>query len=478
MRVHQSLQQGEMEYKAIFAKSFSRDERRKLGYGAFIGCLILLFSFFTVFRPSLEQLRPILNLQLNVSSGMQVFIIQNTSVSSWMLKQQQQQMKEQESQQSDIQKLASQRLKQEEKPLQQHGQEGFISKSISQITERNESWRIMPYARKVDAAAMKSVTEFLVTSLATHSEAPNCTKNYNVPAIVFSVAGYSYNHFHAFGDILVPLFITSYQFQGEVQFLVTNSNSNWTSKYQEILRKLSRYEIINIDSDDRIHCFPSMIVGLKQHEEFRIDPSRSPNGYSMKDFREFLRSTYSLKRSKAIRILDHQHKKPRLLLVARKETRLFTNEEEIVDLAKSLGYEVIVAEPASMNLTAVARIVNSCDVMMGIHGAGLTNLVFLPSNAVLIQIIPLGGIKWWCDHYFGEPVADMDIRYCEYMIREEESTLIQQYPHDHAVFKDPSSFYKQGWMALKAVYLDKQNVKLDVRRFRATLLKALEHLRR
>ncbi|KAK9166981.1 hypothetical protein Scep_002172 [Stephania cephalantha] len=48
-----------MEYKAIFAKSFSRDERRKLGYGAFIGCLILVFSFFTVFRPSLEQLLPI-----------------------------------------------------------------------------------------------------------------------------------------------------------------------------------------------------------------------------------------------------------------------------------------------------------------------------------------------------------------------------------------------------------------------------------
>ncbi|KAK9166982.1 hypothetical protein Scep_002173 [Stephania cephalantha] len=130
-----------------------------------------------------------------------------------------------------------------------------------------------------------------------------------------------------------------------------------------------------------------------------------------------------------------------------------------------------------MNLTVVARIVNSCDVMMGIHGAGLTNLVFLPSNAVLIQIIPLGGIKWWCDHYFGEPVADMDIRYFAYMIREEESTLIQQYPLDHVAFKDPSSFYKQGWMALKAVYLGKQNVKLDVRRFRATLLKALELLR-
>ncbi|KAK9105825.1 hypothetical protein Scep_022669 [Stephania cephalantha] len=355
----------------------------------------------------------------------------------------------------------------------------FVAAPQVDVMARNESWRIKPYARKVDWYAMRSVTEFSVKSLAAHdSEAPKCTTNHNVPAIVFSVAGYSYNYFHAFGDILVPLFITSYQFQGEVQFLVTNSNSSWISKYKEILQKLSRYEIINIDSDNSIHCFPSMIVGLKQHEEFRVDPSKSPNGYSMKDFRKLLRRTYSLKRANAIRIQNHQHKKPRLLMVSRKQTRLFTNKEEIVELATSLGYEVIVAEPDAMNVTRIARVVNSCDVMMGIHGAGLTNLVFLPKNAVLIQIVPLGGLKYWCDLYFGRPVLEMDIRYLEYNIREEESTLIEQYPLDHAVFKDPSSFYKQGWVALKAVYLDKQDVKLDVRRFRSTLLEALDLLRR
>jgi hypothetical protein len=35
-----------------------------------------------------------------------------------------------------------------------------------------------------------------------------------------------------------------------------------------------------------------------------------------------------------------------------------------------------------------ARLVNSADVMMGVHGAGLTNMVFLPSRAVLVQVVP------------------------------------------------------------------------------------------
>ncbi|KAK9143199.1 hypothetical protein Syun_012599 [Stephania yunnanensis] len=73
----------------------------------------------------------------------------------------------------------------------------FFASPQNGVIERNESWRIRAYARKVDIAAMKSVTEFLVKSLATHSEAPNCTKNYNVLAIVFSTP----RVVHAFNNV-------------------------------------------------------------------------------------------------------------------------------------------------------------------------------------------------------------------------------------------------------------------------------------
>ena len=70
----------------------------------------------------------------------------------------------------------------------------------------------------------------------------------------------------------------------------------------------------------------------------------------------------------------------------------------------------------------------------------------------------------------------MNLKYMEYKTSNEESTLIQQYPLDHAVFADPDSIGKQGWKAYKSIYLNKQNVKLNVTRFKPTLLKALELL--
>ncbi|KAF5188326.1 Alpha-1,3-arabinosyltransferase XAT2 [Thalictrum thalictroides] len=361
-----------------------------------------------------------------------------------------------------------------------HGNSSTIYFTSSQmgIVAGNETWRIRPYARKGDNTAMGAVSELSVRKIIDNQVTPSCTINHKVPAIVFSTGGYAGNHFHDFADVLVPLFVTARQFDGEVQFLVTNVKSFWLHKYKVILEALSRYEIIDMNKGNEVHCFPSGIVGLFQtHTELRIDPSKSPKGYSMTDFRQFLRSSYSLKKNKAIRLRrDSRDKKPRLLIVSRKRTRSFTNEDEIVKMAKTLGFTVVVAEPGMTGLSEFAQIVNSCDVMMGVHGAGLTNLVFLPTNAILIQIVPWGRLEWISTQYFGEPAVGMNLKYLEYTIRKEESSLIQQYPIEHAVFKDPLSIHKQGWEALKSIYLEKQNVKLDVNRFKGTLLKALKLL--
>ncbi|KAK9278741.1 hypothetical protein L1049_028317 [Liquidambar formosana] len=307
-------------------------------------------------------------------------------------------------------------------------------------------------------------------------EIPSCTIDHSVPAILFSVGGYSGNLFHAFSDVVIPLYLTSQQFNGEVKFIITDGKPWWINKFRAVLKGLSKYEIINIDGEEKIHCFPKVIVGLKCHKELNIDPSKPPYS-SMKDFRNFLRSSYSLNRTAATKIRDGEEKKPRLLIISRKRSRSFMNEGEIAEMARSLGYEVVVAEPdIASKLSRFAEIVNSCDVLLGVHGAGLTNIVFLPEKAILIQVVPLGGLEWLARLDFGQPSADMNITYLEYKIKEEESSLIEEYPLDHVVFRDPFSLHKQGWNTMRSVYLDKQNVKLDVNRFRPTLLKALELL--
>ncbi|GMI75439.1 hypothetical protein like AT3G18180 [Hibiscus trionum] len=331
------------------------------------------------------------------------------------------------------------------------------------------SWTVKPYVRKENAAAMDLVKSWSVTSM----ELVNCDVTQSVPAILFSLGGFSGNHFHDFSDLVIPLYITSKQFNGEVQFLVTDNRPWWITKFEKILKKLSRYEIIDIDREGKTHCYPRMIVGLKYHKELGIDRSKARDQLSMKDFRQFLRTTYTLKRAKAIKTgNDDVGKRPRLLIISRRRSRSFTNMDKITRTARSLGYNVVTTEPnISTSLASVAETVNSCDVLMGIHGAGLTNMVFLPDKAVVIQIVPLGCIDGLARKDFAEPGMDMKLRYLEYKIKAKESSL-----RDHMIIKDPLSVHKKGWDAVKSTYLDKQNVKVDVRRFRATLLKALHLL--
>lgn len=339
------------------------------------------------------------------------------------------------------------------------------------VDEKNKTWNIRPYARKGDNRAMDSVTNLIVRKVHFSQEIPICTRNYTVPAVVFSTKGYAGNHFHDFTDVLIPLFQTSRRFNGEVQFLITNYRPWWMKKFKPVVQRLSNYEVIDIDKEKDVLCFPSMTIGLKANKEFSINTSES--SYSMMDFTRFLKTIYSLKRKSAVRLKKN---KPKLLIISRRRTRRFTNVEEIVALATSLGFKVAVDETGEY-LPQVAKKVNSFDVLMGVHGAGLTNMVFLPQNATVIQIVGLG-MEWVSKQDFEIPAMDMNLKYLGYNISVNETSLIQKYPLQHKVLKDPPAnmISPNGWLSYRKIYLDQQDVKIDVNRFRGTLLKALELL--
>ncbi|KAJ0962772.1 hypothetical protein J5N97_027894 [Dioscorea zingiberensis] len=337
----------------------------------------------------------------------------------------------------------------------------------------HQQWRIKPYTRKGDNTALTHVKEWTLKPAMDVQDLPPCTKNFTVPAMLFSIHGFTGNFFHDFTDVLIPLFINSYQFHGEVQFLASDFRSWWVSKFSLILKQLSKYDVVNIDGEgDAVLCYRRLIAGPSFHKELGIDSMRTPNGYSVLDFKELLRKSFGLKRDTVVIT-----RKPKLLFMTRKKSREILNEEEIVQMAMSLGFDVTTGEPRWRTpVSEFAQLVNSADVMVGVHGAGLTNMVFLPEDAVVIQVIPLGGLERVARDCFKEPTMDMKIKYLDYVILENESTLIDQYPKDHPVLKNPTSVKKQGWNALKTVYLDKQNMRLDLQRFRNTLLEALNLL--
>nr|CAB3472452.1 unnamed protein product [Digitaria exilis] len=346
-------------------------------------------------------------------------------------------------------------------------------------TFREESWRIKPYPRKADPNAMRKIRVVTVQSVA--GEAPACTDQHDVPALVFSDRGYTGNYFHAYTDVILPLFLTARQYSGEVLLLVTDFQMWWLGKFMPVFKSISNYELIDLDHDPRVHCFRHVQVGLTSHNDFSIDPRRAPNGYSMLDFTKFMRTTYGLPRDLAWPAANPganttQSRRPRLLVIARARTRRFVNMEEIVRGAEKVGFEVVVSE-GEHEVAPFAEIANSCDAILGVHGAGLTNMVFVPTGGVVIQVVPLGGLEFVAS-YFRGPSRDMGLRYLEYRITPEESTLIDQYPRDHIIFTDPEGVKSKGWDSLKAAYLDKQDVRLDMKRFRPTLKKAISHLRK
>ncbi|KAJ3699253.1 hypothetical protein LUZ61_002958 [Rhynchospora tenuis] len=329
-------------------------------------------------------------------------------------------------------------------------------------SEQNKTWTMKPYTCKGDSLVMEHVTAVTIKPLYASTEAPKCNIYHNITAIVFSKGIYAgINFFHDFADVLVPLFITARQFEGEVQILMVDLQPNWIEKHKKFLSQISNYEIIDFNQENQVHCYPRVIVGLYSHGAFTMDPSITPNNNSMVDFARLMRKAYSLERDFATNLVEDSKTKPRLLIIARNHTRKIINIDEVVAVVEEYGFEVAVNESSlDTNVEEFGRLVNSFDVIMGVHGAGLTNEVFLPTNAVLIQIVPLGNIHWIAFTDFGNPALNMKLKYVQYCISEEESTLIDLYPRDHAVFRDPESFLGKGWGAMaKAMPRDESHAK-------------------
>lgn len=355
----------------------------------------------------------------------------------------------------------------------------FVTSSIQNTTQLQESWRIKPYPRKGDRAALSRVTEMSVSYLSTGQGIPKCDVNSSVPAIIFANGGYMGNFFHEVTDLIIPLYITSHKFNGEVQFLVSDMLPWWITKYEVLLKKLSHYEIIDVNRDTLVRCYPRVIVGVAFHKDMSIDPARS-GGVTMFDFGQFMRRTYSLERDTAIKLGADQDKKPRLLIIARGGTRRFTNVDEIARMVEWNGFEPVVAEiKKNQTLAEFALIVNSCDAILGVHGAGLTNLVFLPTNAVVIQVVPLGGLEGFCYSDYGVPTLEMKMKYLQYSISIMESSLVDRYGINDPVVTDPKVVLaqKDGWRNWTSIYFFNQDVKLDVGRFGSFLIHAHELLR-
>lgn len=85
----------------------------------------------------------------------------------------------------------------------------------------------------------------------------------------------------------------------------------------------------------------------------------------------------------------------RKLYVSRRDakTRKFVNEEEVIDLLRKYDFKIV--ELSNYDFSSKVELFNSADVIIGLTGAGLTNLMFCRENAHVIEIFPENFVNYF-----------------------------------------------------------------------------------
>ncbi|XVF07197.1 hypothetical protein REPUB_Repub06bG0117800 [Reevesia pubescens] len=389
--------------------------------------------------------------------------------------------------------------------------DGFINYVSSIVDDGEEEEddelqheKIKPYTRKWETSVMDTIDELDLISKRGNSGVHHpCDVIHNVPAVVFSTGGYTGNVYHEFNDGIMPLYITSQHFNKKVVFVILEYHNWWVMKYGDILSHLSDYPPIDFSGDNRTHCFTEAIVGLRIHDELTVDSSLMESNKTIVDFRNLLDRAYwsriqgliqdeereaqekklflpptsgsSLNVDKKV---QHQARRPKLVILSRNGSRAITNENILVKAAEEIGFQVHVLRPErTTELAKIYRALNSSDVMIGVHGAAMTHFLFMKPASVFIQVIPLG-TDWAAETYYGEPARKLGLKYIGYKITPRESSLFDEYDKDDPVLRNPSSLTKKGWEYTKKIYLKGQTVRLDLQRFRKRLVRAYDYINR
>nr|POE50830.1 isoform 3 of egf domain-specific o-linked n-acetylglucosamine transferase [Quercus suber] len=165
--------------------------------------------------------------------------------------------------------------------------------------------------------------------------------------------------------------------------------------------------------------------------------------------------------------------KPQLVFVNRKLDvgRAILNKKEVVKAIEEVGFDVNVLDPTTTHtsLAKAFKLVHSSHAMLGVHGAGLTHMLFLRPRAVLVQLVPIG-VDLPSNISFKGPAKNLGLEYMEYKVKTKESSLVEIYGANDLVLKNPDAYVNGNYSNMR-VYMRTQNLKLDIVRFKRYLVK-------
>ncbi|GJN33308.1 hypothetical protein PR202_gb21894 [Eleusine coracana subsp. coracana] len=307
------------------------------------------------------------------------------------------------------------------------------------------------------------------------------------PAVVFSTGGYTGNVYHEFNDGVLPLFVTAHHLRRRVVFVILEYHDWWVTKYGDVVSRLSAFPPIDFANDRRVHCFPEVIAGLRIHGELTVDPARTPEGKSVADFRRLLDDAYrgriqflEIQERRAARKQQrhHHHRRgtrPVPHLVPPRHHQ--ENEADVAAMAAAVGFDVRVVQPD--RTTELCKIYRELKRQRRHGGRARRRHDALPLHArpgtVFIQVVPLG-TDWAAGPTTASPRPGWGCATWATRSTRRRARCQGEYPAGDPVLTDPAGVAQRGWDVTKKVYLDRQNVRLDLNRFREELVRAHRYL--
>ncbi|KAL0483065.1 hypothetical protein AKO1_014972 [Acrasis kona] len=138
------------------------------------------------------------------------------------------------------------------------------------------------------------------------------------------------------------------------------------------------------------HCVRSEI-DIPDGTCFEDAESRDLFGGSeyMSNWRDLVLSKLSLTNYPTINKQD-KNRKPVLGLISRHNKRILLNERDLVVKAQESGFDVKVLVFEEMSIEEQIKATRESDVLMGIHGSGMLNQIFMRPGTIVSQIVPHG----------------------------------------------------------------------------------------
>ena len=188
--------------------------------------------------------------------------------------------------------------------------------------------------------------------------------------------------------------------KGKTLFLSFRRNYWHSLTDDSSLLNMLKANRIDLSSFNHIICErPNNAASQQLHEIWNINPDKlvslTENKHLECEELSFLAGSLSLAytpvlqtREKVLSKIKNVQEKPKKRLIASREdatTRRWLNQSECVELLTSkFNFECIL--PSERNLFEQAEIFNQAEIVVGIHGAALSNILFMTEKTTVIEL--------------------------------------------------------------------------------------------